>query len=346
MRNASHLGQTCAAAIAVTFLLAFPAIAARPPRQILLVALAGSTKLAAEDQKPDDRSFVSIEPFSVVSDGKSELSSNDYRYPIRTGGVLIIKYLAPRSHCSSIKIHFGVDGAEKTVSDPVLPGNATGYVDLGPVSPGDHVVSLRGEGIAGGCNGGTLISWGGSAIFETSGQTKDSAADELGPLVFDWNYANWAWGYVNRGCYIAADGSVYTYSALHGAPASRPTADGSGSFAQSDLLEQLSTNRKLTGHLSQTRLTEMRSFGALAQQAASGKIEGHQAANDAGSAVLQVFVRTQRMDVAKPTNSNPILYQPILLEEHGDWEKQNLSAPARTLSAWYAAVAREAGCTL
>lgn len=70
--------------------------------------------------------FATIGPFSVSSDAKSELSSNDYRFSVRTDGILDIKYLAPRSHCSIIKIHFSVDGAEKSVSDPVRPGDATG----------------------------------------------------------------------------------------------------------------------------------------------------------------------------------------------------------------------------
>jgi hypothetical protein len=288
--------------------------------------------------------FVTVGPFGVTSDGKSELSSSDYRISIKSDGILKIKYLAPRSHCSSIKIHFGVDGAQKSVSEPVRPGDTTGYVDLGPVSPGDHIVSLRGEGIAGGCNSGTITSWGGSAIVETSGQSQDNAADDLGPLVFDWSYTNWAWGYVHRGCYIAADGDVYSYAYPRGAVPPHQAADASGSLTQSDLLEEFDSGRKLMGHLSQTQLDEMRGFGALAHRAASAKIEGRQAANDAGSATLQVFVRYQRMTVMKPSRPEPILYRPVLLEEHGDWERKNVSEAAKTMSAWYAGVAHKAEC--
>ncbi len=298
------------------------------------------------ESEPAQSSFVTIAPFSVTSNGKGELSSNDYRISIDSSGILKIKYIAPQSHCSDIRIHIGVDGAEKSVSDPVRPGDTTGYVDVGPVAPGGHIVSLRGEGVLGGCNTGTVTSWGGSAIIETSGQAEDRTADELGPLVFNYAFTSPAWGdSARKGCYIAANGGLYSYAYPRGAAAPQPAADRQGSYLKSDLLEQFSANRKLIGHLSQAELAEMRGFGTVAQHAASGTLDERQQSSGAGSATLRVFLQYRRVYVMKPSQPEAVLYHPILLEEHGDRERQNTSAAAKTLRTWYAAAARDTGCT-
>jgi hypothetical protein len=112
--------------------------------------------------------FQSYGPFAVRSTGSGELSTGIYSIVVDTSGVLEVGYLAPRSHCSSLRMHFLLDGVQKAVSDEVAPGHATGYVNLGPVEPGQHLVALQAEGIEGGCNVGYVSSWGGSATVWTS----------------------------------------------------------------------------------------------------------------------------------------------------------------------------------
>jgi hypothetical protein len=89
------------------------------------------------------REFETYGPFVVQSDSKGQLSSAIYTIVVRTDGVLKVNYLAPRAHCSSLKMHFLLDGVLRTVSDAVSPGHATGYLDLGPAAHGvRHTLSL------------------------------------------------------------------------------------------------------------------------------------------------------------------------------------------------------------
>ena len=81
-------------------------------------------------------------------------------------------------HCSSIRVHFYVDGVKKYTSNWLgwsgapAPYNQllleTGAINLGPVSPGDHIVGVQAEGMTSGCNVGKLNSWAGSVTITTS----------------------------------------------------------------------------------------------------------------------------------------------------------------------------------
>lgn len=116
----------------------------------------------------DESVFTNYGPFNVRSTGSGQLSSEAYRVNVTTGGVLQVKYLAPRMHCSSVKIHFLVDGGERALSGAIAPGTSSGYFDLGPVAAGSHEVAVQAEGVVGGCNSGRLMSWQGSITVWTS----------------------------------------------------------------------------------------------------------------------------------------------------------------------------------
>jgi hypothetical protein len=107
-------------------------------------------------------------PISVHSDGRGQLSSAVYTMVEPTAGVIKVNYIAPAAHCSSLKMHFLVDGVERAVSGPVDPGHETGEVDLGPVPPGVHAIGFQAEGILGGCDVGYVTAWEGSATVWTS----------------------------------------------------------------------------------------------------------------------------------------------------------------------------------
>jgi len=116
----------------------------------------------------DDSVFANYGSFNVLSAASGQLSSDAYRVNVTTGGVLQVKYLAPRMHCSSVRIHFLVDGEERAQSGAIAPGTSSGYFDLGPVPAGSHEVAVRAEGVLGGCNRGRLMSWQGSITVWTS----------------------------------------------------------------------------------------------------------------------------------------------------------------------------------
>lgn len=111
-------------------------------------------------------------PVSVNCTSTGQLCDPPFSIRIETQGLLKAQYfvLSPYS-CSSLKVHIFVDGTQKMTTDFLgWPGAAgtfaklplhTGLLNLGPVSPGTHTLSLRSEGQQGGCNYGALFSWGG-----------------------------------------------------------------------------------------------------------------------------------------------------------------------------------------
>lgn len=92
-------------------------------------------------------------------------------HTVHTTGSLFAQYDVPEGHCSSIRVKFYVDGVLRFTSGFLgwvgAPAQfsslplTTGPVNLGPVSPGTHVVGITAEGQVSGCNTGTLSAWGG-----------------------------------------------------------------------------------------------------------------------------------------------------------------------------------------
>lgn len=108
----------------------------------------------------------------------TQLCDPPYPLPVETGGELQVQYFVPSSHCSSQRLHLFLDG---------VPAHTTGFlgwegaggvfaglpldsgmIDLGPVTPGDHLLEIQAEGQVGGCNGGRLNSWAGSLTIVAS----------------------------------------------------------------------------------------------------------------------------------------------------------------------------------
>jgi hypothetical protein len=104
----------------------------------------------------------SFGPFAVGCTPTSQLCDNVFSGSVATTSTLRVQYVASSGHCSNIAAHILVDGIEKAVTAFLTPGQASGFFDVGPVSPGTHAVALRAEGTVGGCNTGTLANWGGT----------------------------------------------------------------------------------------------------------------------------------------------------------------------------------------
>jgi hypothetical protein len=68
--------------------------------------------------------------------------------------------------CSDLRIHFFIDGTERNVTGFVGPGASTGFVSLGFIGPGKHVVGVQAQGEVSGCNIGTLVSWAGKVHLQ------------------------------------------------------------------------------------------------------------------------------------------------------------------------------------
>lgn len=105
---------------------------------------------------------------------------------IETGATLKMQYFvngspgagecnSPKRHCTSVRLRIYVDGVLEHTTDwlgwpdgPEYSGLDTGLLDLGPVSPGIHELSIKGEGRVEGCNYGQLTGWGGRLVVYTS----------------------------------------------------------------------------------------------------------------------------------------------------------------------------------
>ena len=119
---------------------------------------------------------VSMKVF-VLCASTGELCTPQFTTPVTTSSSLKITF-APTSSCSASRIHFFVDGVEKTVS-PWLGWTGatgsfaslpltTGAIDLSPVSKGTHTLGIEMEGEVSGCNAGTLVAWGGNLLIDAS----------------------------------------------------------------------------------------------------------------------------------------------------------------------------------
>ncbi|MFI4973156.1 MAG: hypothetical protein ACHP84_01305 [Caulobacterales bacterium] len=119
----------------------------------LSVALAGA---AASASQPTVES--KFGPF--VNDG-----ATPYRIRVKSAGHLDARYVAPQTHCASVIIHFLVDGRQRAVTGAVAPGQDSGFVSLGHLTTGPHRLSVRPEGVRGGCVDNGMSSWGGTVYL-------------------------------------------------------------------------------------------------------------------------------------------------------------------------------------
>jgi hypothetical protein len=107
-------------------------------------------------------------PFSINNTSGTQLSNPYYTFSVTTTGQLEVEYIASPGHCSNVIMRFLVDGSQVAATAPLTPGQSSGFVTLGPVSAGAHVVGLQAEGVVSGCNVGVLANWGGTANARTS----------------------------------------------------------------------------------------------------------------------------------------------------------------------------------
>ena len=118
-------------------------------------------------------------PFQVVCTTGGQLCDPPFSVDVQTDSELSVKYTVT-GHCSSIRVHVFLDGNPVRTSEffgwvlssppppfDVLP-LMTPIIDLGPVTPGIHQVSLQGEGQVSGCNSGALGVWTGTLTTFTN----------------------------------------------------------------------------------------------------------------------------------------------------------------------------------
>lgn len=136
----------------------------------------GST--ISKEEKPNE---LEVQSFVINCNGKSKLCDEYLNLTVQTLSVLRIRYYVGDIQCHSIRLNFIVDGKPQAKSEflgwrgaPPEYANLlldTGFIDLGPVKRGTHLVRVQGEGQPGGCSkDGYIRSWGGSLRVVTSGE--------------------------------------------------------------------------------------------------------------------------------------------------------------------------------
>jgi hypothetical protein len=133
------------------------------------VAVVASGAIAAQTLQ------TSTYPGIAITTGNAsgvQLSALSFPITVTTNGVIDVEFTTSPGHCSSMFIRFELDGNSVTPAytspTPLSANQSTGFISLGPVTPGTHTVAIRAEGVVGGCNAGTLVGWGGSAQVRTS----------------------------------------------------------------------------------------------------------------------------------------------------------------------------------
>lgn len=128
---------------------------------LVLVSL-GAWLMSRGDSRSTDQSTTIVS--QVVKDGGTPGTQRspqlDHQETFETTGALRIEFQLSRGACSKARFHIFIDGV--LVRQTEFIDDTTGVLDLGPLSAGRHTLKLSPEGLAGGCNSGTLGSWGGT----------------------------------------------------------------------------------------------------------------------------------------------------------------------------------------
>ncbi len=207
--------------------------------------------------------FEEFGPFTVTSGDASQLASAAEEVRVHTLGQLQVRYAAAAVHCSQVRMHYYLDGVERGVSGPIPPGKSADYFDFGTVTSGEHIVSLRAQGLTGRCNAGGLSSWGGSLVVRTSvpddaagKDSLDETAAALGPVIFYAHAVNYAWDRQLRGIYVTARGDVFGFG-YRADPAQRSLAPGgSEHIGRLDLEEKFSHHTRWQASVDANQLRE------------------------------------------------------------------------------------------
>jgi len=134
-----------------------------------------------------------IPDFVVTCTSTGQLCDPLFSVSGELGSVLQAQYFVRSTHCSSSRVHLFVDGTLKLTTGFLgWPGAPfpfaqlpldTGLVDLGPVSPGAHLISVQAEGQVSGCNVGKPFTWGGSLKVLTNVPTSPLAITVPPPVL-------------------------------------------------------------------------------------------------------------------------------------------------------------------
>lgn len=155
-----------------------PAGRARRPGRRALVATLVTLQIIAAAAAPvgaaATETTTSINVGVVPCEGEIPLCNPARHFTVTTDGTLRAEVAADAGNCVAVTVVLSVDGAVGFRSEPVAPSASTGAVDLGPVSPGTHTLSVEAEVPIGiGCD---TRGWAGTLTITTSGVADSDVA--------------------------------------------------------------------------------------------------------------------------------------------------------------------------
>ncbi len=257
---------------------------------VRISALAGALLCWAGSAAADRPLVTRFGPFTIQSDGQGQVSTAVFEMQAQTNGPIEARYVASGRHCSSLKMHFEVDGAPRAISGVLPAGGDSGYVYLGRFAPGAHKVALRAEGVTGGCNLGRLLGWSGDAFVRVTAPGDPSGSPDLGAVVIESAHVNWARGHREGGCWVGDSGAMASFDYPPQSPAWSPARTSDGLYEASDLADRFSHGRADLGQVPPAERRSLAGAAALIGRAAAGPITRRHAMYDAGEATLTAFV--------------------------------------------------------
>ena len=150
------------------------------------------------------------------------------------------------------------------------------------------------------------------------GCEKEYEAPEEQPVLFEYRYVNFAWGYSEHGWLIDAEGEVHRYDF----PEDYRLPDSLGYICVEDLNYNLTQCDSI---LDSVESADLDYYVGLIQGASGGQIlDMENVAADAGISTLSCYLYIPHKD----------MYKYVFLAQSGDWEQINDSREAKTLVTW------------
>ncbi len=116
-------------------------------------------------------------PMSITCTSTGQTCTPVFSTPVTVtqAGPLAITVTAAATHCSNVSYIIALDANVVTTTPFLTPGQSSGPIVSAPVSSGQHIITVQGIGIAGGCNSGTLGSWSGTLVVSQTTNTPTGA---------------------------------------------------------------------------------------------------------------------------------------------------------------------------
>jgi len=126
-------------------------------------------------------------PFTVTCTSVGQTCSPAFSTSVTavSPGPITATYTASIHHCSDVQVQVSVDNTVLSTSAFLSAGQSTGPIATSPLTAGLHTVAIQATGEVGGCNGGTLSSWGGTLTLSGNITAPANSTPISSPFAFD-----------------------------------------------------------------------------------------------------------------------------------------------------------------